>query len=325
MSGFKQILAVVDAGTTGEPALQRAVALAQTNDAELTVAEVLEWESSHVQAAGDSLAVDLSGALMRERTAQLESLVEPYRKHAAIRTRLLTGVPFLEIIREVLRSGNDLLIKVAETPDWLERLFGSDEMHLLRKCPCPVWLIKPGAPDSYRRILAAVDVDDAYPAEELQTRRLLNERILQVAAALASAESAELHVVHAWYAIGESVMRGVRVNADEVEIAAYVEQQRRRSRHSLEALLSATGVDPQGGTAGARKPHRHLLQGWARKEIPLLAKRIAADLLVMGTVGRTGVPGFIMGNTAETILNQIDCSVLAVKPPGFVTPVTLED
>lgn len=43
------------------------------------------------------------------------------------------------------------------------------------------------------------------------------------------------------------------------------------------------------------------------------------------TVARTGVAGIIMGNTAETILNQIDCSILAIKPPGFVTPVKLED
>ncbi|MDH4124558.1 MAG: hypothetical protein OEW64_03880 [Gammaproteobacteria bacterium] len=33
--------------------------------------------------------------------------------------------------------------------------------------------------------------------------------------------------------------------------------------------------------------------------------------------------GLFMGNTAETILNQIDCSVFTVKPPGFVGPVTL--
>ena len=72
------------------------------------------------------------------------------------------------------------------------------------------------------------------------------------------------------------------------------------------------------------RPQTHLLKGWARKEVPLLAKRIEADLVVMGTVVRTGVPGFFMGNTAETILDQIDCSVLAIKPSGFVTPVTLE-
>lgn len=42
---------------------------------------------------------------------------------------------------------------------------------------------------------------------------------------------------------------------------------------------------------------------------------------IMGTVGRTGIPGFLIGNTAETVLRQVACSVLAVKPTGFVTPV----
>jgi nucleotide-binding universal stress UspA family protein len=45
----------------------------------------------------------------------------------------------------------------------------------------------------------------------------------------------------------------------------------------------------------------------------------------MGTVARTGIRGFFMGNTAETILEQIDCSVLAIKPQEFVTPVTLDE
>ena len=66
-------------------------------------------------------------------------------------------------------------------------------------------------------------------------------------------------------------------------------------------------------------------KGSARKEIPELARRLQVDCIVMGTVARTGVPGFFMGNTAETILDQLECSVLAIKPPGFVTPVTLDE
>ena len=80
-----------------------------------------------------------------------------------------------------------------------------------------------------------------------------------------------------------------------------------------------------GNLASFSAAQTYLVKGDARKEIPLLAKKIGADLVVMGTVARTGIPGFIMGNTAETILNQINCSVLAVKPPGFITPVTLAD
>ncbi|MEO0951113.1 MAG: universal stress protein, partial [Pseudomonadota bacterium] len=42
---------------------------------------------------------------------------------------------------------------------------------------------------------------------------------------------------------------------------------------------------------------------------------------MVGTVGRTGIPGYFIGNTAEAILGRIDCAIMAVKPPGFLSPV----
>jgi nucleotide-binding universal stress UspA family protein len=48
------------------------------------------------------------------------------------------------------------------------------------------------------------------------------------------------------------------------------------------------------------------------------------DLIVMGTVGRSGISGLFIGNTAEKVLQKVDCSVLAVKPEGFVSPVKLD-
>ena len=41
----------------------------------------------------------------------------------------------------------------------------------------------------------------------------------------------------------------------------------------------------------------------------------------MGTVARSGVPGLLIGNKAEKVLSGIDCTVLAVKPSGYVSPV----
>ena len=55
-----------------------------------------------------------------------------------------------------------------------------------------------------------------------------------------------------------------------------------------------------------------------------LVRRERINLLVMGTVARTGIPGLVIGNTAETVLRDARCSVLAVKPPGFETPVLVE-
>jgi nucleotide-binding universal stress UspA family protein len=67
---------------------------------------------------------------------------------------------------------------------------------------------------------------------------------------------------------------------------------------------------------------RHLPKATARSELPTLAARVGADLVILGTLGRTGVPGLSIGDTAEAVLHQAACSVLALKPPGFVSPVT---
>ena len=65
----------------------------------------------------------------------------------------------------------------------------------------------------------------------------------------------------------------------------------------------------------------HLLKGEPSKVIPSVAKKSRVQLVVMGTVARTGIPGFFIGNTAERTLSTLDCSVLTVKPKGFETPV----
>jgi nucleotide-binding universal stress UspA family protein len=109
----------------------------------------------------------------------------------------------------------------------------------------------------------------------------------------------------------------------EAKVNAYVELVRRQREASMEKLINNVTSDVGQDAMTYLKPRVHLVKGWARKVIPALAKQIEADLVVMGTVARTGVPGFITGNTAESILNQIECSVLAIKPAGFVTPIKL--
>lgn len=325
MKRFKDILCVIEPRKQCKPVLERAVMLADNNQANLTVVDVTERITAGIgMPEGGPISTELQAALVNGHFQGLESLVEPFRNRIGITTKVLTGVPFLEVIREVLRNGHDLVIKAPETLDWLGRLFGSDDMHLLRKCPCPVWLIKPKAPKPYRRILAAVDVNDTSSPQKLKSQGTLNRQILEMAGSLALADSAELHVVHAWDAIGEVAMRGAFLHTPEETILDYVEQVRRQSGGRLDSLMRSVTSSYGRETVKYLKPKTHLVKGRARKEIPILAKEVDADLVVMGTVARTGVSGFIMGNTAETILNQIDCSVLALKPPGFVTPVTLE-
>ena len=118
--------------------------------------------------------------------------------------------------------------------------------------------------------------------------------------------------------------RGSIMRTPNEKITAYVEQVRRQHAANMDPLMAEGALNLGQETLDYLQPITYLVKGVAHKEIPALAKRIEADLIVMGTVGRTGISGFLVGHTAETVLNQIDCSMLAIKPPGITTPVKVE-
>ena len=322
MKRFKNILFVADTELNGGDAFERAVTLAENNQAQLTVVSILEElptpDSEDIQ--GISMS-ELQDAIMDKQQSQLDSMVSSMGKKNRIRTKVLTGVAFLTLIREVLKQKIDLLIKTAEKEGIMDKLFGSSDMHLLRKCPCPVWLIKSTRQGHYRKIMAAVDFD---PSENKPADDLINRQILEMSTALALSDFSELHIIHVWHAYGESSMRSGLAYQPEAYVDAYVDRIRAKHQHWLDTLVA--DIVTRGGKefTDYLKPKIHLVKGFARDMIPEIVKEQKIDLIMMGTVGRTGIPGFLMGNTAETVLNRIDCSVLAVKPEGFVTPISLE-
>ncbi len=324
MKYFKNILCIVEPGKDNKPALERAVMLSENNQARLTVITIPQSIGAQSDLLEDrSIPANLAVATVDGYKQELERLVEPYRQQINIETEIVSGTPFLEIIRKVLRNGHDLVIKCPESPDWLDQLFSGDDKQLLRKCPCPVWMVKQHDGE-YHRILAAVDVDDNHTTKALKTRQALNDSVMELAGSLAVSEFAELHVVYAWEAIAESAIRYAPfMQRPENEVDDYVEKVRQHHSELLETLIKQASIRLGADAVNYIKPQCHMIKGAARKEIPALAKQLDVDCVVMGTVGRVGVPGLFIGNTAESILDQLECSVLAIKPLGFITPVTL--
>lgn len=319
MQRFKNIMCVIARQDNQCRALARSVTLGESNQARLRVVMVAEKISVGMgMPEGGPISEQLQNALLRDSEELLEKAVRPYRDRVEVETSVLVGTPFLEVIREVLRSKHDLVVKTAEDPEWLDRLFGSDDMHLLRKCPCPVWLFKPGAPTRFRNILAAVDVNDDQSLQELEVQQALNEQVLQLSASLAAAEQARLHVGHAWDAIDAGSLRSRLLSGLDMHLNHYNETVRQHRQESLDRLLQRLTPDLRSDNIEIQT---QLVKGAPREVIPSLASAVEADLVVMGTVARTGIPGLIVGNTAEMILSQVNCSVLAVKPPGFTSPV----
>jgi universal stress protein E len=311
MQRFKNILLVAGGEGWEGAALNRAVALAKNNRARLTVVDVVEELPRDMRVLVTSMHLaDLQKLAVAERLKDLQQHIEPViAKSFRITAKVLVGTPFIEIIREVLKNKHDLVMKTARGVSRLkEVIFGSTAMHLMRKCPCPVWVIKPEHQKKFSRIMAAVDPD---PIDK--KRNALNTKIMELATSLARIEGSELHVVHAWRLYGETLLSGSgRMSQSEVNKLAH--QARMEHKDWIAELVGKYAP-------GLPKNRIHLLKGDAEVLIPALAKIKKIELIVMGTVCRTGLAGFIVGNTAENILQQVDCSVLAVKPDGFVSPV----
>ena len=299
MKRFKNILAVYNGEVGDDDALTHATTLAKRNDARLTVIEVIK-------------DVAASPANVTERQKHLSRLATSMAQEGIkVEDIVSVGTPFLQIVRQVLRKNHDLVIMAAESSSGYRNLFfGSTSMHLMRKCPCPVWIVNPGQSPNYARILAAVDPSpDDVSADEL------NVKILDLATSMARLNQSELHIVHAWDLTGKD-LDTIRSELTEEARNLLVRRNELMRRKPLESLLERYALEDL-------QYHVHLVRGEPEFLIPEMIKQKKIDLIVMGTLVRTGIPGFFIGNTAELLLRQVKCAALTVKPEGFVTPVAL--
>ncbi len=322
MKLFKNILYVNEVSVETEVAVERAVKMAENNQAQLTVMDVIPdyaaMSSTWIQPGGPILT-DMQNYTANDRRSALESKLRPYEKRISIRLKILTGKMYLEVIRAVLKNGFDLVIKPAENPTWTQRLFGSEDLHLLRKCPSPVLILKIPEESKYSSIMAAVDFDALNP---LSSDLDLNREILEIAASLAQPDHATLHIVHAWEAFAESTMLS-RSGLSRENLTDYVHKEHGLYKKGLRILTEELRKWIGKDASDSLSIISHLQKGSAKKVIAPLAAKLNVDIVVMGTVARTGISGLIIGNTAETIIDQITTSVLAIKPPGFITPVSI--
>lgn len=310
MWGFSNILLVVVPGEDPAPAIARVARLVKRDGTALTVAMVREDLSDDARGFPADPAMEQALAELDARAARelQDWAVTAHAAGLSVTTRMLAGIAFVEVIRAVLAAGHDLVVKTAEpATGFFRTLFGSTDRHLLRKCPCPLWLADPGAGTAIGRILAAVDPDPRNPVQ-----MALNRDVLALARSVAVLHGASLDVVHAWQVVGDRVLGpGGRTDPEVVHLVGGT---LRRHQQWLDDLLRQAGIGEWDATT-------RLVRGFAGDVVPDEARRLGSDLIVMGTVGRIGIPGLLIGNTAERILGDVNCSVLALKPRGFVCPV----
>ncbi len=315
MKRFTNIVFVADSDQINHSAFNQAVELAQRNQAKLTVAVCYDnlKQLSFAQPKQNLVIRDMLDFKLQHWQDEIKAI------DAGLETgvKVMFGKPIIELVHEVSTNHRDLLIKSIDPPHQRSHVFFSSlDYKLLRKCPCPVWLIKDEAVLGDRDLVLAIDYEPDNPENEP-----LNEQLISMAVSLAMSEFAQLHVVHCWQLLHESFMRSTRAQNSPEEVDQWVGDMRKKRQRWLQDTLTKHTAAYDDTTQKFLNPQLHLIQGDATEAIPALIDDLGAELLLLGTVGRSGIPGYLIGNTAETILNLISCSVLAVKPPGFVSPI----
>lgn len=309
MRQLQSILYVAAGPTDISDALEQAVHLACTHEAALHVmilSPTLPRRFADYAAAYESSLIEhLEGSLKKAAVA-LGLSRDKLRVTVAVD---YGDAPAVRIVRRVLRNAHDFVVKEAEVVG-NRTGFRALDMQLLRLCPCPVWLVRPiNRPASQTRVAVAIDPQSVAPTGQDLARHLLRH-----ARSLADAFSGELNILSCWdYEFEDYLRHSPWVKVSEDTVRAGVMAAERQHRAVFDKLMREADI------AGSVRIHH--ARGRPDQAIARLVINLGVDILVIGTVGRTGLPGFVIGNTAENVLREIQCSLLALKPNGFASPL----
>lgn len=321
MSGFKHVLCVLTELNKPNEIIAHAKHICENHQAKLTVLLVLEPLPPNANMIMESCSyIETFQSIRKAASERLASIHQHWRNQLNFNSEIRIGHSAAEIANASVELEADLVLKVAKT-DLLERLFGSDDMRLLRKCPVPVWMIHQDEGVGCKAVMAAVDVNYHYPDEENTIRKQLNENIVIQAAQIAVLEKARLHLVHVLDTHVDLVVYDGIVDIGSHAYSQNEQDTAIERAAAMQSLVDLIGAANPEEVIKSLNIKTSMVNGVPRRDIPKIADELSANVLVLGTVARVGIPGFFMGNTAESILTQVDCSIVALKPHGFVSPL----
>lgn len=307
MSAYNNILVVLDPKRKQQKALNRALKIASLHPCKLTVfLSIYDFSYEMTTMLSLNERESMRQSIIKERERWIgQYLSAPNAAGLDIDIKVVWhNRPFEAIVNTVLEGNFDLVIKGTHDHDVLKSMiFTPTDWHILRKCPCPVLLVKDKDWPEKGNILVAIN---AGSAQDYHVS--LNTRTIQEAKQIARFLHADLHLVNAY--------PGTPVNI-AIEIPEFNPQEYNNNikRHHVDAaahIAREQGIPPE---------RIHVEEGMPEDVIPAVADRLNAEMVVLGTVGRTGLSAAIIGNTAEHVIDRLDCDVLAIKPEGYISPL----
>jgi universal stress protein E len=307
MSEQQRVLVVVDPTASSHPSIERATWFGRHTGAAIELfisdyAPQLADPRSHGAAATEARE-----ALLERHRKRLEHLAQPLRTAGlTVATDARLDHPLYDsIVRKAQESSADFVIKDTHYHSVLKRsIFSNTDWNLIRNCSATLWLVKPRPPGKRPLFVAAVD-----PLHEHDKPANLDHRIVDTATGLSDALGGQTHVFHAF-----DVVTAIAISTDAMTmpialpINDLADAMRAAHTEAVERLCKEHGVPPE---------RTHVQQGSTRQSLLALTEQLRADAVVMGALSRSGLKGLFIGNTAEDVLDRLDCDLIIVKPAGF--------
>ncbi|XQW83638.1 universal stress protein UspE [Thalassotalea piscium] len=306
MEKYQKILTIIDPTCDVQKALDRAVQLANKTNATITAFLSIydfSYEMTTMLSSDEREAMRTS--VIKDRELWLSEKIAPLEKAGInIDSKVIWhNRPFEPIIEQVINGNYDIVIKGTHEHDKLKSvIFTPTDWHILRKCPCPVLLVKDHSWPKDGNILAAINV-----GSDEEEHISLNNKITEEALNLAKIIDANVNLVNSF--------PGTPVNI-AIEIPEF------NANEYNESMLNhhKTAMAIHAEKYNIPVKNTYVAEGLPEEVIQNQAVALDAELVILGTVGRTGLSAALIGNTAEHVIDSLNCDVLALKPDGYQSP-----
>jgi len=281
-----QIVVATDFSTRSQRAFRRAGHLAQQTRSALTLLHVVDDDQPESRVESECREAE------KFLNEQIESLVE--LRGVRCRAAVAVGEAFDGILRTARDVSADLIVMGSHRKHLLDVFIGTTVERVVRAGPYPVLMVNADPEQPYRSVLAAVDMSEP------------SAHAVKTAQALGLTGDAKLTFVHAFTALAKGKL--YVANAPREQIAGYLEEERKQASEELYLFLKEHEL---GGTSRSYRVE----EGEPFDVISQAVLQIGADLVVIGTHGRSGIVKMLIGSVAEEVLRSVDIDVLAVPPP----------
>lgn len=303
MLNINRILVVLDKGSNELHALKKGIWLARSVNAELTLL-TNTWDT--FSAENTSLDKDTRDQLKYGLIGQAEQWLKSFiydvddiKVNVDVRWQKHLYEAALIATRE---TNFDLVLKRPNKHSLMDRIFTPVDWNLLRHCPAPIMLIKSSEPWKHNRLLASIDATSADEGHQL-----INDNILSFSEQLTDHFDTDLHIVNAYPLVNVAFAMVPEVTAPD-DLHQYVQEQHEEAcgKWADKYNIPRTNI--------------HVKEGAPEIVVSDLAKSLETDVVIIGSVGRTGLSGVLIGNTAELLLDKLECDILVIKQTDGVNP-----